>query len=138
MKKSIFFLVLLFYLSDLYGAYSSLEIATLEIQPSYNSMQRFPGKILPLNFSKLAFAYKLAYRLSPSTDTKKLQISIWLPPPRAVVHRKSSKKKGTFFRVVVWLGFGSFCQIWGLIVRNLNWKWKLDMFEFGVSLMFNI
>ena len=55
MKKSIFFLVLSFYLSDLYGAYSSLEIATLEIQPSYNSMQRFPGKILPLNFSKLAF-----------------------------------------------------------------------------------
>ena len=34
---------------------TSLEITTIEIQDSYNTIQRFPGKILPLNYSKLAF-----------------------------------------------------------------------------------
>ena len=34
---------------------ASLEITTIEIQDSYNTIQRFPGKILPLNYSKLAF-----------------------------------------------------------------------------------
>ena len=34
---------------------NSLEITTLEIQKSFNIKQRFPGKILPLNYSKLAF-----------------------------------------------------------------------------------
>ena len=34
---------------------TSLEITTIEIQNSYNTIQRFPGKILPLNYSKLAF-----------------------------------------------------------------------------------
>ena len=34
---------------------TSLEIMTIEIQDSYNTIQRFPGKILPLNYSKLAF-----------------------------------------------------------------------------------
>ena len=34
---------------------ASLEITMIEIQDSYNTIQRFPGKILPLNYSKLAF-----------------------------------------------------------------------------------
>ena len=34
---------------------TSLEITTIEIQDSYNTIQRIPGKILPLNYSKLAF-----------------------------------------------------------------------------------
>ena len=34
---------------------TSLEITSIEIQDSYNTIQRFPGKILPLNYSKLAF-----------------------------------------------------------------------------------
>ena len=34
---------------------ASLEITTIEIQDSYNTIQNFPGKILPLNYSKLAF-----------------------------------------------------------------------------------
>ena len=34
---------------------TSLEITTIEIQDSYNTIQRFPRKILPLNYSKLAF-----------------------------------------------------------------------------------
>ena len=34
---------------------SSLEITTIEIQDSYQSSKRFPGKILPLNYSKLSF-----------------------------------------------------------------------------------
>ena len=34
---------------------ASLEITTIEIQDSFNTIQRFPGKILPLNYSKLAF-----------------------------------------------------------------------------------
>ena len=34
---------------------TSLEITTIEIQDSFNTIQRFPGKILPLNYSKLAF-----------------------------------------------------------------------------------
>ena len=37
------------------SANGSLEITTLEIQKTYNISQRFPGKILPLNYSKLAF-----------------------------------------------------------------------------------
>lgn len=37
------------------SANNSLEITTLEIQKNYNVSQRFPGKILPLNYSKLAF-----------------------------------------------------------------------------------
>ena len=50
--KHLFFLPLAF---DLLSASSSLEITTIEIQNSYNTIQRFPGKILPLNYSKLAF-----------------------------------------------------------------------------------
>jgi len=46
-----FFLLLAFDLSS----NASLEITTIEIQDSYNTIQRFPGKILPLNYSKLAF-----------------------------------------------------------------------------------
>ena len=45
------FLLLAFDLSS----NASLEITTIEIQDSYNTIQRFPGKILPLNYSKLAF-----------------------------------------------------------------------------------
>ena len=50
LKRS-FFLFLVFDLSS----NSSLEITTIEIQDSFNTIQRFPGKILPLNYSKLAF-----------------------------------------------------------------------------------
>ena len=46
-----FFLIMISPLS----ANGSLEITTLEIQKTYNISQRFPGKILPLNYSKLAF-----------------------------------------------------------------------------------
>ena len=49
--KLSFFLFLAFNLSS----NASLEITTIEIQESYNITQRFPGKILPLNYSKLAF-----------------------------------------------------------------------------------
>ena len=49
--KLSFFLFLAFNLSS----NTSLEITTIEIQESYNITQRFPGKILPLNYSKLAF-----------------------------------------------------------------------------------
>ena len=49
--KLSFFLFLAFDLSS----NTSLEITTIEIQDSYNTSQRFPGKILPLNYSKLAF-----------------------------------------------------------------------------------
>ena len=47
---SFFFLLAVDLLSN-----TSLEITTIEIQDSYNTIQRFPGKILPLNYSKLAF-----------------------------------------------------------------------------------
>ena len=49
--KSLLFFLLAFDLS----ANTSLEITTIEIQDSYNINQRFPGKILPLNYSELAF-----------------------------------------------------------------------------------
>jgi RND family efflux transporter MFP subunit len=49
--KSLLFFSLAFNLS----ANTSLEITTIEIQDSYNITQRFPGKILPLNYSELAF-----------------------------------------------------------------------------------
>ena len=49
--KLSFFLFLGFDLSS----NTSLEITMIEIQDSYNTTQRFPGKILPLNYSKLAF-----------------------------------------------------------------------------------
>ena len=49
--KSLLFFFLAFDLS----ANASLEITTIEIQDSYNITQRFPGKILPLNYSELAF-----------------------------------------------------------------------------------
>ena len=49
--KSLLFFFLAFDLS----ANTSLEITTIEIQDSYNITQRFPGKILPLNYSELAF-----------------------------------------------------------------------------------
>ena len=55
MKKFLrlsFFLTIAF---DLSSANASLEITTIEIQNSYNTIQRFPGKILPLNYSKLSF-----------------------------------------------------------------------------------
>ena len=44
----------LIFISSL-SANGSLEITTIEIQKTYNISQRFPGKILPLNYSKLAF-----------------------------------------------------------------------------------
>jgi RND family efflux transporter MFP subunit len=49
--KLAFFLFIAFDLSS----NTSLEITTIEIQDSFNTTQRFPGKILPLNYSKLAF-----------------------------------------------------------------------------------
>ncbi len=48
-------LVTIFFASTLFGANTSLEITTLEMQSSYNATQRLPGKILPLHSSKLAF-----------------------------------------------------------------------------------
>lgn len=55
MNKFIIFSCLIFL--TIYSAFAdnSLEITTLEIQKSFNIKQRFPGKILPLNYSKLAF-----------------------------------------------------------------------------------
>jgi len=47
--------LLFFYLAFDLSANTSLEITTIEIQDSYNITQRFPGKILPLNYSELAF-----------------------------------------------------------------------------------
>ena len=55
MKKIVFTIALSIYLPLLSGEGSSLEITTIEIQDSYQSTQRFPGKILPLNYSKLSF-----------------------------------------------------------------------------------
>jgi len=40
---------------DVSSADASLEIVTLEMQDSFNITQQFPGKVLPLNYSKLAF-----------------------------------------------------------------------------------
>ena len=54
MNKFLNLSILLFAIFDL-SSNSSLEITTIEIQESYNIIQNFPGKILPLNFSKLAF-----------------------------------------------------------------------------------
>ena len=54
MNKFLNFSILLFAIFDL-SSNSSLEITTIEIQESYNIIQNFPGKILPLNYSKLAF-----------------------------------------------------------------------------------
>ena len=54
MNKFLNFSILLFTIFDL-SSNSSLEITTIEIQESYNIIQNFPGKILPLNYSKLAF-----------------------------------------------------------------------------------
>ena len=55
MKKIVFAIACSFYLPALLGAEPSLEITTIEIQDSYKSTQRFPGKILPINYSKLSF-----------------------------------------------------------------------------------
>ena len=55
MKKIVFAIACSFYLPALLGAEASLEITTIEIQDSYKSTQRFPGKILPINYSKLSF-----------------------------------------------------------------------------------
>jgi RND family efflux transporter MFP subunit len=55
MKKIIFTIVLSTYLPLLSGEGPSLEITTIQMQDSYQSTQRFPGKILPLNYSKLSF-----------------------------------------------------------------------------------
>ncbi|MDB4210396.1 efflux RND transporter periplasmic adaptor subunit [Gammaproteobacteria bacterium] len=55
MKKILFTLGLFSLLPMLSATGSSLEITTIEIQNSYQSSQRFPGKILPLNYSKLSF-----------------------------------------------------------------------------------
>ena len=49
--KLSFFYFLVFDLSS----NTSMEITKIEIQESYITTQRFPGKILPLNYSKLAF-----------------------------------------------------------------------------------
>tara|TARA_Y100001970_G_scaffold209263_1_gene255120 strand:+ start:3740 stop:4732 length:993 start_codon:yes stop_codon:yes gene_type:complete len=54
MNKFLKLSFLLFLAFDL-SSNSSLEITTIEIQDSFNIIQRFPGKILPLNYSKLAF-----------------------------------------------------------------------------------
>ncbi|NBW84186.1 MAG: efflux RND transporter periplasmic adaptor subunit [Proteobacteria bacterium] len=54
MNKYLNLSILLFAIFDL-SSNSSLEITTIEIQESYNIIQNFPGKILPLNYSKLAF-----------------------------------------------------------------------------------
>ena len=55
MNKFITFSCLIFLVINSAFADNSLEITTLEIQKSFNIKQRFPGKILPLNYSKLAF-----------------------------------------------------------------------------------
>lgn len=55
MNKFITFSCLIFLTINSAFADNSLEITTLEIQKSFNIKQRFPGKILPLNYSKLAF-----------------------------------------------------------------------------------
>ena len=55
MNKFITFSCLIFLTINSAFAGNSLEITTLEIQKSFNIKQRFPGKILPLNYSKLAF-----------------------------------------------------------------------------------
>ena len=55
MNKFITFSCLIFLANNSVFADNSLEITTLEIQKSFNIKQRFPGKILPLNYSKLAF-----------------------------------------------------------------------------------
>ena len=55
MKKIVFAIACSFYLPAFLGAEVSLEITTIEIQDSYKSTQRFPGKILPINYSKLSF-----------------------------------------------------------------------------------
>ena len=55
MNKFIIFSCLIFFTINSAFADNSLEITTLEIQKSFNIKQRFPGKILPLNYSKLAF-----------------------------------------------------------------------------------
>ena len=46
---------LIFLIMDVSSADASLEIVTLEMQDSFNITQQFPGKVLPLNYSKLAF-----------------------------------------------------------------------------------
>ena len=55
MNKFIIFSCLIFLTINSAFADNSLEITTLEIQKSFNIKQRFPGKILTLNYSKLAF-----------------------------------------------------------------------------------
>ena len=55
MNKFFTFSCLIFLAINSAFADNSLEITTLEIQKSFNIKQRFPGKILPLNYSKLAF-----------------------------------------------------------------------------------
>ena len=55
MNKFITFSCLIFLTINSAFADNSLEITTIEIQKSFNIKQRFPGKILPLNYSKLAF-----------------------------------------------------------------------------------
>ena len=54
MNKFLHFTFFFLLAADL-SSNTSLEITTIEIQDSYNTIQRFPGKILPLNYSKLAF-----------------------------------------------------------------------------------
>ena len=55
MNKFLLILGLFLIMISSLSANGSLEITTLEIQKTYNISQRFPGKILPLNYSKLAF-----------------------------------------------------------------------------------
>ena len=55
MQKIIFTICLCGFLPLLAAPGPSLEITTIEMQGSYQSTQRFPGKIQPLNYSKLSF-----------------------------------------------------------------------------------
>ena len=55
MNKFLLILGLFLIMISPLSANGSLEITTIEIQKTYNISQRFPGKILPLNYSKLAF-----------------------------------------------------------------------------------
>ena len=65
--------LLLFFLAFDLSSNASIEITTIEVQDSYNTTQRFPGKILPLNYSELAFEiFKLYIDDIPELDLRKI------------------------------------------------------------------